>query len=88
MSAGYGGLRRVRARGWRRGMRGEDEQGCVDAGADRELWAEEFGLEQAKIERRGKLWWRSVASRQGGLWMVAAGPYREGELRISEGLLR
>lgn len=41
--------------------------------------AEEYGLVQARTERRGKLWWRSVASRKEGLWMVAAGPYHQGE---------
>ena len=44
--------------------------------------AEDFGLEQAKIERRGRLWWRSVATRQGGIWMVP--PWRSPARRDSE----
>lgn len=36
--------------------------------------AVDFGLEQARTERRGRLWWRAVSSRADGLIVVGVGP--------------
>jgi len=41
--------------------------------------AVDFELEQARTERRGRIWWRRASSQAGRLIVVAAGPYYEGE---------
>ena len=40
--------------------------------------AEDLGLEQARTERRGRLWWRTAEARAEGLIIVAAGPFQRG----------
>jgi len=40
--------------------------------------ADDLGLMQATTERRGRVWWRQVMSREDGVVMIAAGPSREG----------
>jgi len=42
--------------------------------------AEDFGLDQAATESRGRIWWHTAAARKEGLVVVAAGPYHEGKL--------
>lgn len=44
----------------------------------REL-AEELGLDQARTERKGRVWFRQASSRADGLVIVAAGPYHNGQ---------
>jgi hypothetical protein len=39
--------------------------------------AEDLGLDQARTERRGRLWWRQASSQGDGMVVVAAGPYQE-----------
>ena len=41
--------------------------------------AEDFGLDQARTQRRGKVWFRSAEGREDGLVVVAAGPNHEGD---------
>jgi hypothetical protein len=41
--------------------------------------AVDLELDQARTERRGRIWWRQVSSRSDGLLVIGAGPYREGE---------
>jgi hypothetical protein len=40
--------------------------------------AEDLGLDQARTERRGKVWWRTATARADGLVVVAAGPHHAG----------
>jgi hypothetical protein len=40
--------------------------------------AEDYGLDQARTERRGRLWWRAASARADGLIVVAAGPHHQG----------
>jgi hypothetical protein len=40
--------------------------------------AEDLGLDQARTERRGRIWFRQATGKGNGLVVVAAGPYHEG----------
>lgn len=41
--------------------------------------AEDLGLDQARTVRQGKVWFRQAGAREGGLFIVAAGPVHQGE---------
>jgi hypothetical protein len=41
------------------------------------LLAAELGLDQARTEQRGRVWWRTMYSTAEGVVVIAAGPARE-----------
>lgn len=41
--------------------------------------AVDFGLDLARTERHGRVWYRRAHSRQDGLIVIAAGPYHSGD---------